>query len=270
LNNPIITNQPIFQLSGIWAAITIIIGLILVLITIYFIVVLITNKAKNLSIGKKVDINFEENKNDSCINQSCNPDKLTNIIMRYISIYSSITYEKNASIEEQINYLEQKINYIREYDLKCYLELLSNKMNKREDLLVKSDDYQNYINIIYRVYIEVFQTFKTFLKENHLHTYSTISWVKYKNERIKFLISKMNRDLSFAFTPTLMQVSRKDLHDNLDKILTPYIKTGFEEIFDEAKRIALERLDNIEKLKDELKSFSTETCGTNINITEEI
>lgn len=248
-------------LDGIWAFSALIVISIIAALTILIITLIVTNRFRNFSFGK-FSFNKERRKE-----KSLPVNNIGNIILKIVRIQTHISEERDAIIREQMNYLEMKLNYIREYDLRCYLNLLADKLNNiTEDKLLKSDHYQNYINMIYRVYKEVLYTFKIFLKENHIERYQNNSWSNYKNERISFLISKMNRELDISFQPSFSPVTRRELSDRMQTDLSSYITECFDDIFDNSKRIISEKNNNIMRLKKEVDEYIEKICGEKINV----
>jgi hypothetical protein len=243
------------QLTGFWGFLSITIAVVLICITALIIIYMITKKFNNLKLlNNKIELETDKS------------DNFSNIVFNIIRFNSKIRDEKDSIFPEQMNYLEMKLNYIREYDLKCYLNLLLIKATDiPADKLIKSDYYQNYSNMVYRVYHEVLLVFRGFLKENHIENKTDKTWSDYKTERIDFMISKMNRELNFIFQPAFSLVSIKELDEMMKKDVTVYIKESFNDIFEVSKTISNEKNSNIEEIKQEMNEFYKKFCGEEIN-----
>ena len=147
------------NLTDGWAFVTVITAISILCITIICIAYLILKKFNSLKLfNQKLEFENDENK-----------PPYVNIIFNVVKYHTFINDERESIFSEQMNYLEMKLNYVKNYDLKCYLTLLTNKIKeKTEDELLKSDYYQNYANMVYRIYHELMLVFRVFLKENHM------------------------------------------------------------------------------------------------------
>jgi hypothetical protein len=234
------------NLTDGWAFVTIITAISILCITIICIAYLILKKFNSLKLfNQKLEFENDENK-----------PPYVNIIFNVVKYHTFINDERESIFSEQMNYLEMKLNYAKNYDLKYYLILLTNKIKeKTEDELLKSDYYQNYANMVYRIYHELMLVFRMFLKENHMDDKTERNWTDYKKERTKYMLSKMNRELEFIFQPSFSPVTLKELNAMMKKDITAFIIECFNDIFETSRNISIEKNNNIEKLKQELNEI---------------
>ena len=262
------------QLSGLWGFLATIIGLILILITVILIVLIITGRVKEFSLfsgrfGKK-GISFKSKSNnieDFCGNNKCNGIKINNILLKVIGIQDEIKRKFDSIFFEQVNYLEQRIEYLREEDLKIFLDFLLEKFStKSEAEIEKGDFYQAYINIVFRVYKGVFDIFKVFLKENHIEDHKGSKWNMYKKKKIDILFSKMNKEFDISFLPTLIPLTKSEINMRIQRYLRDKIIIEFNDIFEYCRNISVEKHNDIKNLNQEYENFINGISDTEIKL----
>lgn len=260
-----------------------------VLIGVPLIIVFIGNFFKNFAIKTKhAEINFNNNNNDrepellpveesdiqntKCINSICHPVKINLIVTKIADInYKIFVLDYHVALEEQRSYAKQKLMIIQDFDLKQYLNYLSDIVKTKyltRDNVLKSDDYQMYCSITHRIYLEVMRLFEKYLIENHIDSYDDREFEDYKKERIEYIIIHMNQILEISYLSNAM-IPYSEWNTESEKNITPKLKEEFNDIFNKARKITINKNEKVNNLRKDLDSFIFNICH-NIDIDKEV
>lgn len=266
------------KLEGIYALLAIIVICVSIIVGI-IIILIILRKFKNIKItsGKfNVETNRVDSpnltganntKNDidtkiSCFNRKCNAEKWANNVGKVIKIHSEMHRIDAKIIIEQMNYVEERLLILRETDLTAYKEELEKETNISQDIISHSDAYQSYINMLQIIYNEVKLRYRIACLENHFLTKSDSEWEEYKENKIDYIITNMNKDLEVVYTPSIV-ISYADLKARQKELLTKKMKNEFDDILDHCKKISKDAFDIMNDLELELSNLNKEICGIN-------
>lgn len=247
------------KLEGIYALLAIIVICVSIIVGI-IIILIILRKFKNIKItsGK---FNVETNRAD-CFNRKCNAEKWANNIGKVITIINEMHRIECKIIIEQMNYVEERLLILRESDLCFYKEQLEKETNISQDIISHSDAYQSYINMLQIIYNEIKLKFRVACLENHFLSKSELEWEEYKENKIDFIITTMNKDLEVVYTPSIV-ITYEDLKDNQKEFLSKKMKNEFDDILNRCKKIAKSSKESMEELELEISNLNKEICGTN-------
>lgn len=228
--------------------------------------------------GTSIDFGDGENKSKensevadrACLGNTCNPIKINLISMKIMDVSFKLAQMKFFEIlEEQKQYAEQKLLLLQDYDNRNYLSFLIKKLSNQlltEDNIIKSDDYQMYVNISDRTFNgELYKLFCQSFLENHLDSYDNLEWEEYKRNKIRSFISLMNEILKRVYL-TNAYISMSEWKYESKKF-SPFIEESFDEIFEKAKKISSAKKIEMSNMRKDLDSFLFKVCH-DINFSE--
>jgi hypothetical protein len=174
---------------------------------------------------------------------------------------------KSNIIPEQMKYLEQKVDLLREKILNIYLKFLEKYNLKESD---KKDEYKIFIKIIKSVYREIKDNFRKSFIENGIIEKEDFDWEKWKKEKNETLISIFNKQLEIEYLSNL-SIKRQDLINILKKEkYFEEMQEKFFEVSNEAKKISLNKNKEIKKNRAEMDECAFKIFGIDLNLDNEL
>lgn len=235
-------------------------GVIFAGIIILTIVILILRKFSIIEAGKTgIKLAGKNKTYSSCLYTYCAHQKFSLILLTVSETYASIRKLEDSILKNQMIYTEQKIELMKEKILEKYLYCVVKHVGDKNNL-EKTDHFQSFCNVCFRLMYELKSLFRMFFKDNHFKNKNALDWENYKKEKIEYLNTIADRELSITYL-TNMPIRLNELKENLGGNFLDSVREEIYEIFNRCKKINIEKDKDIEKKKIELDDFGRKMCG---------
>ena len=222
----------------------------------------ITNEDGNIilkAVGKKT-----KEKYLNCFNKFCDSRKWIMNITRIINIYSEMYKIDSMFIMEQMNFIENRLIVLRGTDKNLYIDLLKKFTKIDMEKLVDSDPVITYINCLYYIYNELKLHFRSACLENHFLEKNDKEWLEYKENKLDYFLTEMNKDFDASYTANLT-VPIYEIKKYYKIHFRNKIKDYLSELLDGCRKIAKNNDEKKKKYEIELEKITKEICGIEEN-----
>jgi len=231
--------------------ITIIVGLVLLFR--YFLSVNIVRDDNGFRLISKSN-------NSDCFTHFCDSRKWVMNISRVINIYSEMYRIDSMTIIEQMRKVEEKLLVLMDIDKCVFSELLRNYTKLEEYIILTSDSYKSYCNIMYIVYNELKHRYKIACLENHFCDKNEKEWVIYREAKLDYFVSDMNRDFGIYYANNLVVPEPEIIAYYKDNFRNK-LKDGLAAILDEIRGVSISSQLKKKSLEASLERLTSEICG---------
>jgi hypothetical protein len=235
------------KLEGIFAAVVIIIGLVIVgiiLLIITYMILKALGKFNNINIFNKLNLKKSNNTlQTECFNVYCNEKKYGYNLLTQNTYFKKINKLEDSILKEQMNFAEQRLDYIKEDILLNYKQFFDKKL-----LIV--------------LFYTVRDILRMYYKENNIENKFGEEWKDYKENKLDFIGARVWGEISFYYND---DVKLEQLKNNLETNYLEKLKDELFYILDEARKITIKKDLEIKQVYDEIEDFKNKTCGRKQN-----